>query len=123
MTKPEIIGSARSTYTWAVCMVCEEKGIEYSLMETPLRAPEIMAIHPLGRMPVLRHGESPTLRIESDCHLSRSQLPWSSNVSVRSSSRRAYRAVGLPGQYGDRPHVHPDICLRVYRAKDHRWRA
>src|SRR4051794_3009472 len=57
MPKPEIIGSARSTYTWAVCMVCEEKGIEYELTERPLRAPEIMAIHPLGKMPVLRHGE------------------------------------------------------------------
>jgi glutathione S-transferase len=54
---PEIIGSIRSTYTWAVCMVCEEKGIEYVLTETPLRAPEIFAIHPLGRMPVLRHGD------------------------------------------------------------------
>jgi glutathione S-transferase len=56
MPKPEIIGSARSTYTWAVRMVCEEKGIEYVLMERPLRAPEIVAIHPLGKMPVLRHG-------------------------------------------------------------------
>src|SRR3954451_9625735 len=57
MAKPEIIGSAKSTYTWAVRMVCEEKGIEYALIETPLHAPEIMAIHPLGKMPVLRHGE------------------------------------------------------------------
>jgi len=57
MTKPEIIGSAKSTYTWAVRIVCEEKGIDYALIETPLHAPEIMAIHPLGKMPVLRHGE------------------------------------------------------------------
>ena len=57
MPKPEIIGSARSTYTWAVCMVCEEKGIDYVLKETPLRAPELLAIHPLGKMPVLRHGD------------------------------------------------------------------
>ena len=57
MTKPEIIGSARSTFTWAVRMVCEEKGIEYALIEKPLHAPEIAAIHPLGKMPVLRHGE------------------------------------------------------------------
>jgi glutathione S-transferase len=56
MPKPEIIGSARSTYTRAVCMVCEEKGIEYVLTERPLRAPEILAIHPFGKMPVLRHG-------------------------------------------------------------------
>jgi glutathione S-transferase len=57
MTTPEILGSLRSTYTRAVCMLCEEKGIEYRLTETPLNAPALFAIHPLGRMPVLRHGE------------------------------------------------------------------
>jgi glutathione S-transferase len=57
MIKPEIIGSMRSTYTRVVCMVCEEKGIEYVLTEKPLNAPEIFAIHPLGKMPVLRHGD------------------------------------------------------------------
>src|SRR6516165_8499782 len=34
MSKPEIIGSSRSTYTRAVCMVCEEKAIDYVLTET-----------------------------------------------------------------------------------------
>lgn len=57
MMKPEIIGSMRSTYTRVVCMVCEEKSIEYVLTETPLGAPEIFQIHPLGKMPVLRHGD------------------------------------------------------------------
>jgi glutathione S-transferase len=57
MPKPEILGSARSTYTWVARMVCEEKGIDYVLTETPLGAPELAAIHPLGRMPVLRHGD------------------------------------------------------------------
>src|ERR1700722_16002927 len=57
MPKPEIIGSVRSTYTRAVCMVCEEKGIDYVLTEKPLGAPELRAIHPLGKMPVLRHGD------------------------------------------------------------------
>ena len=57
MANPEIIGSARSTYTHAVRMVCEEKGINYVLTERPLRAPEIRAIHPFGKMPVLRHGD------------------------------------------------------------------
>lgn len=57
MHRPEIIGSARSTYTWAVRMVCEEKGIEYTLTESKLGAPELFAIHPLGKMPVLRHGQ------------------------------------------------------------------
>jgi glutathione S-transferase len=57
MLTPEIIGSARSTYTRVVRMVCEEKGIGYVLIETPLNASEIYAIHPLGKMPVLRHGD------------------------------------------------------------------
>ena len=57
MSKPEIIGSQRSTYTRVVRMVCEEKGIDHVLTERLLGAPEIAAIHPLGKMPVLRHGE------------------------------------------------------------------
>ena len=57
MPKPEIIGSVRSTYTRAVCMVCEEKGIDYVLTEKWLGAPELKAIHPFGKMPVLRHGD------------------------------------------------------------------
>jgi glutathione S-transferase len=57
MPKPEIIGSLRSTYTRVACMVCEEKAIEYALTEVLLGAPEIRAIHPFGKMPVLRHGD------------------------------------------------------------------
>ena len=57
MPKPEIIGSARSTYTRVVRMVCEEKAIDYGLSECALGAPELLAIHPLGKMPVLRHGD------------------------------------------------------------------
>ncbi len=57
MPKLEIIGSARSTYTRVVRMVCEEKGIEYELTECALGAPELLAIHPLGKMPALRHGD------------------------------------------------------------------
>ena len=57
MAVPEIIGSTRSTYTRVVRMVCEEKGIDYRLTEAPLQAPEIRAIHPFGKMPVLRHGD------------------------------------------------------------------
>jgi len=55
--KPEIIGSSQSTYTRAVCMVCEEKGIAYQLTQAELGAPEVVAIHPFGKMPVLRQGD------------------------------------------------------------------
>jgi glutathione S-transferase len=38
-------------------MVCEEKGIEYTLTETAIFAPELFSVHPLGKMPALRHGD------------------------------------------------------------------
>jgi glutathione S-transferase len=57
MTKPEILGSLRSSYTRVVCMVCEEKGIDYILTRTLLGAPELGLIHPFAKMPVLRHGD------------------------------------------------------------------
>jgi glutathione S-transferase len=57
VTKPEIIGSERSSYTRIVRMVCEEKGIDYDLTEALLGAAEIRAMHPFGKMPVLRHGD------------------------------------------------------------------
>src|ERR1700712_2366548 len=57
MTKPEVIGSSKSTYTRVVRMVCEENGIEYTLTETAIFAPELLAFHPLGKMPALRHGD------------------------------------------------------------------
>ncbi|MEA2892707.1 MAG: glutathione S-transferase, partial [Bradyrhizobium sp.] len=55
--KPEVIGSSGSTYTRVVLMVCEEKGIAYTLTETAIAAPELFTVHPLGKMPALRHGD------------------------------------------------------------------
>jgi glutathione S-transferase len=57
MSKPEILGSLRSSYTRVVRMVCEEKAIDYVLIETLLGAPELRRIHPFGKMPVLRDGD------------------------------------------------------------------
>src|SRR5689334_13296211 len=57
MGKPEVIGSTRSTYTRVVRMVCEEKGIDHIMTDVPLGAPDLRAIHPFGKMPVLRHGD------------------------------------------------------------------
>jgi glutathione S-transferase len=53
----EIIGTARSTYVWGARMVCEEKSIRYDLTEAGPRSPEAFAIHPFGKIPVMRHGD------------------------------------------------------------------
>jgi glutathione S-transferase len=57
MSIPKIIGSVRSSYTRVVRMVCEEKGIQYTLSETRLGSSELRAHHPFGKMPVMRHGD------------------------------------------------------------------
>jgi len=57
MPDVEIIGATRSTYTWVVRMVCEEKGIPYELKEAGPRSPDAFAFHPFGKIPAMRHGD------------------------------------------------------------------
>jgi len=57
MPQIELIGIPASTYTRAVRMVCEEKDIPYTLNPARPHSPEVDAIHPFGKVPVMRHGD------------------------------------------------------------------
>jgi len=57
MPDVEIIGGERSTYTRVARMVCEEKAIRYDLRNVLPRSPEAFAVHPFGKIPVMRHGD------------------------------------------------------------------
>jgi len=57
MANVELIGPAPSTYTRVARMVCEEKSIPYELKQSPPHSPEVDAIHPFGKVPVMRHGD------------------------------------------------------------------
>jgi glutathione S-transferase len=57
MPNVEIFGAARSTYTRVARMVCEEKAIPYELKDAAPRSPGAFAIHPFGKIPVMRHGD------------------------------------------------------------------
>jgi glutathione S-transferase len=56
MAAVEIIGFAPSSYTRVARMACEEKGVPYELKQLPPHSPEVLAIHPFGKIPVMRHG-------------------------------------------------------------------
>jgi len=56
MSKVEIIGVPQSTYVRVVRIAAEEKGIAYELNPARPHSPEVLAIHPLGKVPVMRHG-------------------------------------------------------------------
>jgi len=53
----ELVGPAPSTYTRVARMVCEEKKIPYELKQSPPHSPDVDAIHPFGKVPVMRHGD------------------------------------------------------------------
>ena len=57
MPEVEIIGPAPSTYTRVARMVCEEKAIPYELKQSLPHSPDVDAIHPFGKVPVMRHGD------------------------------------------------------------------
>jgi glutathione S-transferase len=56
MEHVEIFGIPQSNYVRAVRMVCEEKSIDYELRPVLPHSPEALAIHPFGKVPVMRHG-------------------------------------------------------------------
>jgi glutathione S-transferase len=57
MAKVELIGAPQSTYTRAARMALEEKGVPYDLKPAAPHTPEVDAIHPFGKIPVMRHGD------------------------------------------------------------------
>ena len=57
MPNVEIIGFAPSTYVRTARMVCEEKSIPYDLKPAAPHSPDGLAIHPFGKIPVMRHGD------------------------------------------------------------------
>lgn len=57
MADLEIIGIAFSNYVRAVRMLCEEKGVPYVHTSALPQTPEVKALHPVGQVPVMRHGD------------------------------------------------------------------
>lgn len=57
MATVEILGFAPSSYTRVARMTCEEKGVPYQLNQMPPHSPDVLAIHPFGKIPALRHGD------------------------------------------------------------------
>lgn len=57
MAELQIIGFPQSTYTRVARMAAQEKGVEYELVPEPPHSDAVKAIHPLGRIPVMRHGD------------------------------------------------------------------
>ena len=53
----EIIGAPQSNFVRTVRIACHEKGVPYTLHPARPHSPEVDAIHPFGKIPVMRHGD------------------------------------------------------------------
>ncbi len=56
MSDLAIFGLPLSSYTWSVRLTCAEKGIAFEMVESFPHSRQQKALHPFGKVPVLRHG-------------------------------------------------------------------
>lgn len=57
MSELQLVGVPASNFVWVTRIACNEKGVPYTLVPSLPHTPEVQAIHPLGRIPVMRHGD------------------------------------------------------------------
>jgi glutathione S-transferase len=57
MAELQIIGGPQSNFVWATRIACVEKGVPYRHVTAMPHTPEVDAIHPFGKIPVMRHGD------------------------------------------------------------------
>jgi glutathione S-transferase len=57
MPELQIIGGPQSNYVRVTRIACAEKGVPYTLVPVMPHTPEVNAIHPFGKIPVMRHGD------------------------------------------------------------------
>jgi len=57
MPELELIGAAPSNYVWTCRIALAEKGVRYRHNEARPHTADVDAIHPFGKIPVMRHGE------------------------------------------------------------------
>jgi glutathione S-transferase len=57
MSELELIGAEPSNYVWTCRIALAEKGVPYRLNPVMPHTSEVDAIHPFGKIPVMRHGD------------------------------------------------------------------
>lgn len=67
MASLQIIGAAPSNYVWTTRIACEEKGVAYELIPARPHSPEISAVSPIGKIPVMRHGDFELFESKAIC--------------------------------------------------------
>ena len=88
MADIKIIGTPISNYVRAIRMLCEEKGVPYTLEPVMPHTPEVQAIHPAGQVPCLKHGDVTLFESKAIAHYIENHFPkpqFVPNDSLKSS--------------------------------------
>jgi glutathione S-transferase len=67
MPELEIIGAPHSNYVWTVRIAAAEKGVPYKFTPERPHAAGVSAIHPFGKIPVMRHGDLELFESKAIC--------------------------------------------------------
>ena len=67
MPELEIIGAPQSNYVWTARITAAEKGVPYKFTPLPPHSAEVGAIHPFGKIPVMRHGDLELFESKAIC--------------------------------------------------------
>jgi glutathione S-transferase len=67
MATLEIIGGPQSNFVRTARIGCMEKGVAYTLTPARPHTPDVDAIHPFGKIPVMRHGDVVLCETKSIC--------------------------------------------------------
>jgi glutathione S-transferase len=68
MATMQIIGAPQSTFTRVVRMVAHEKNAPYEFVIARPHSPEVKAIHPAGKIPVMRHDHTTLFESRAIAH-------------------------------------------------------
>ena len=111
MAALEIIGAPRRNFVRAVRIARTEKGVPYTLNPARPHTAEIDAIHPYGKIPVMRRGDLTPCEDQGHLQLYRSGLRLGIRPPVPSG-------VFLLGPAGRRPRWRHDRCGTATNARD-----
>jgi glutathione S-transferase len=67
MATLETIGAPQSNFVRTARIACMEKGVPYTLSPARPHTPEVDAIHPFGKIPVMRHGDVTLCETKAIC--------------------------------------------------------
>ena len=77
MPELELIGASPSNYVWTCRIALAEKGVAYRHSEVMPHTAEVDAIHPFGKIPVMRHGAVEIFESRAICGYIDSVFPGS----------------------------------------------